>query len=170
MVDASANIYQSSTPVTIGDSAYIGIDFTTNTNDSFSVSMYIVGQPHVYIITKKVSQIASQLTYTYNNGNTHSATKIKFSIPNVPSGHYNLGVTCWGNAGLYNSDPNYLPDVMFDVNNTTGITQYNHSNELISIEYYNLLGQPIKQPEGITVEIKTYLGGYKEVRKIITCD
>src|ERR1700751_18964 len=49
-----------------------------------------------------------------------------------------------------------------------GIENYNSKEDLIITEYFNLLGQPISKPYGITIEVKTYLGGLKEVRKIIT--
>lgn len=49
-----------------------------------------------------------------------------------------------------------------------GIEQINSIEQLISTEYFNLLGQPISETNGITVEIKTYLGGCREVRKIFT--
>ena len=63
---------------------------------------------------------------------------------------------------------NTISQKQFKVNNCqAGIENYNSKEDLISTEYYNLLGQPIKQPEGITVEVKTYRNGQKEVRKIV---
>lgn len=47
------------------------------------------------------------------------------------------------------------------------IKHYNSVEDLISTEYFNLLGQLIIEPNGITVEVKTFKGGKKEVRKII---
>jgi len=49
-----------------------------------------------------------------------------------------------------------------------GIENYNSKENLLSTQYFNLLGQPIKEPDGVTVEVKTYVGGQREVRKIVT--
>jgi hypothetical protein len=48
-----------------------------------------------------------------------------------------------------------------------GIEHYNSQADLLSTEYFNLLGQPVKEPDGVSVEVKTYVGGQREVRKVV---
>lgn len=49
-----------------------------------------------------------------------------------------------------------------------GIESYNASELPTSTQYFNMLGRPIEKPEGITVEVKIFSDGRKQVRKIIT--
>jgi len=68
---------------------------------------------------------------------------------------------------MYMQSIDAFPSVKLTVNNCTyGIQQYNNKADLLSTQYYNLLGQPIQQPDGVTIEVKTYVGGQREVRKI----
>ena len=40
-----------------------------------------------------------------------------------------------------------------------GIKEYKENEQLIKTEYYNLLGQPINAPDGITIRIRYYNNG-----------
>lgn len=87
--------------------------------------------------------------------------------------NFTMSFQIYTNTGLHkfwtSSDYNNHPAIKLYVKNcTAGIEQINSKQGLISTEYFNLLGQPISEPNGVTVEVKTYLGGYREVRKIVT--
>jgi hypothetical protein len=82
--------------------------------------------------------------------------------------YVNYGILSTGVHAMTLPDLNYFPCKKLTVNNcTANIQTHTSTDELISTEYYNLLGQPISEPNGITVEIKTYKGGYREARKVI---
>jgi hypothetical protein len=74
-------------------------------------------------------------------------------------GTHKMYIPSFGNSAAVN----------LTVNNCTfGIEHYNSKEDLLSTQYYNLLGQPVKEPDGICIEVKTYMGGQREVRKIVT--
>ena len=70
---------------------------------------------------------------------------------------------------MYIPSVSNFPSVKLTINNCTfGIEHYNSKEDLLSTQYYNLLGQPLKEPDGICIEVKTYVGGQRELRKIVT--
>ncbi|HTA63254.1 MAG TPA: hypothetical protein VK835_12390 [Bacteroidia bacterium] len=80
--------------------------------------------------------------------------------------NYNGNLVNGKNSFRMNNQSNSMN---FQQNNCIqGIEHYNSQENLLSTQYYNLLGQPVKEPDGVTVEVKTYVGGQREVRKIVT--
>lgn len=57
--------------------------------------------------------------------------------------------------------------VLYQRNCYQDIIENSNISDPISIEYFNLLGQPIKEPNGLTVEMSTYQSGKKSIRKIM---
>lgn len=172
------NVFSQTNPITlISPNTY-----TINQGDSGWVTVSKWNQPNmtdsVYLFLKPT--FGGSITYlssilwkgTYNDINNLPIytpngidvyRKLIFKIPaNQTTGNnwYNLGndYSHWNSAS---------GDIGVVVNSITGIEDYNSKEDLISTEYFNLLGQPISKPDGITVEVKTYKGGFREVRKII---
>lgn len=103
------------------------------------------------------------------NVNSDGSRGISFVIPSgttYPPFLISIGMdyAYWGQTPF--SGPNSITSN--NKNCLLGIKQNTSTQQLLSTEYYNMLGQPISAPNGITIEIKTYVGGYREIRKIIT--
>ncbi len=96
-----------------------------------------------------------------------------WTLKQIADSNYTYKIWLVGvNQGLrryYSAQDNYNnPAINVFVNNCyAGIETHNNKEDLISTEYFNLLGQPISEPNSVTVEVKTFRGGYREVRKIV---
>jgi len=77
---------------------------------------------------------------------------------NLVTGKHTFIIANCGNCG-------YKP--FTQLNCTTGIEHNYRVEDVISTNYFNLLGQPIKEPDGITVEVKHYRDGSTQTRKIV---
>lgn len=166
IVDANSNL-SVSTPLNVGDSSYIGVDYSHFSTDSFAIDYFNSNTPTIrpVLCVYKVSDLINLPYYSCAYGHSF---KIKFAIPNEVGGTYFMGVKGYGNCDNICFTGNYCySSVPFAINNPSGIETIHSKEDLISTEYFNLLGQPINKPEGIIVEIKTYRDGTKNIRKII---
>lgn len=136
-------------------------------NDTIHVKYHIDSAAVVNFPNGKANLSDSTEGISINNGWTFqhlSTTNYVYTLI-IYSGDLSVGNhKLWTSSGLGNGKAVNL----YVKNCILGIDNYNSKEDLISTEYFNLLGQPIKQPEGVTVEIKTYKGGQREVRKIIS--
>ena len=86
--------------------------------------------------------------------------------------NYTMSFNSFANLVIgHNSLRTGFPSNRYDVlenNCTYAIEHYKSQADLLSTQYYNLLGQPIQEPDGLTIEVKNYVGGQREVRKIVT--
>jgi|GEM_PF-5056869 hypothetical protein len=173
--DADPNLSMPN-PINVGDSSYIGLNYTMYTADSFLVYIIKSNLPdngldtcsnRVPLHTYRLNQISSLPMY-HVPPNNYQAFKMGFKVPNVtPFNYYALKIHTYGSCMFDCTTPGTLCIVDFTISAASGIEQYSQPNELISTSYYNLLGQPINEPNGLTIEVKTYQNGSTQVRKII---
>lgn len=160
-------------PINVGDSSYIGLNYVMYTADSFLVYLIKNGLPdnaydtchnRIPLHTYRLNQVDLLPEY-YTPVNNCQAYKMGFKIPNVSSFGYGIyklwlhpyGNCSWDGVNACNGMPNGADP--FLISSPAGIPIYNEPKELLSTAYYNLLGQPVKEPDGITVRIRNYNTG-----------
>lgn len=151
--------YTNSDTVSIGDTAWCELftshAFPLNPNTD-SVKLYI---GNVLVSNLCYSQYDTMPKVSTPHGNL---TKIKFIVSNnVTIGNNMYNVDC---QDCYPNGHTFPVCVKSNIN---GIKNYNSKENLISIEYYDLLGNKTTSPNGLTIEIKTYINGSIEIKKII---
>src|ERR1700756_5474015 len=137
-------------------------------------------KPNV-ICQNEATKFYAHFTGTWNASSTAaikdslSTFQINFTYQNWVDSNYVItytiysGILTVGTHKIYMPSINPSPSKNLTVNNCVyGIEHYNNQADLLSTEYFNLLGQPIKEPDGVTIEVKTYRGGQREVRKVVT--
>lgn len=113
-----------------------------------------------------IQTVPQNLTVYTDNSVSQQATQDSGFVFKMRITHnFNVGNQQLFFPGGHSNGTNYT----LIVNNCiASIEKTNQIEDLISTEYYNLLGEKISEPNGLTIEIKTYANGEKEVRKIIT--
>ena len=69
------------------------------------------------------------------------------------------------NGAKNSSDIIYCTDYQFDP--ITGINESLADKSVSSVRYYNIMGQEIPAPEGITIQVTTYCDGTRSASKLI---
>jgi hypothetical protein len=162
--------------INCGDSTYIGLSETLSIPDSFLIYIIKATAPdNIYdtcinrtsLRTMRVSDIGYLPQYIGHNG--YQAGKVGLLIPSVSPGNYKLKLRAYGSHVSFDYTCSYCVGLsQFPVTCLSfGINDIEKTSHLLSTQYYNLLGQPIKEPEGVTVEVKTLSDGSRSVRKIL---
>lgn len=122
------------------------------------------GNIGIQIANNDTSQIVNIIDWDILTVNSDGSRGVSFVTPDndLYSGVFSINIS--NSQGPYNGLMHKYA-VCF-----SGIETYHSAADLMSTDYYNLLGQPIKEPDGVTVEIKTYKDGTKSVRKILITD
>ena len=78
--------------------------------------------------------------------------------------HYMIGIQAHYtvNGNKYSSDINYyyIPQI-------TGTTELPDSKSVSSVRYYNVMGQEISAPAGLTIQVTTYTDGTTQTTKVV---
>ncbi len=149
-------LFSSSDTLSIGDTAWIGaINVEYGGGGYDTVQLQIMGNSYLPVLHKyKCEDLMYMPTMTY--GGTQYVVKLNITIPNDAK---------LGDNNFYMSG---FTKYVYIKPSLMGIQTHSIKDELQSIEYYDLLENKINEPKDLTIEIRTYKNGYKEIRKIIS--
>ena len=133
--------------------------------ENLSYSIYVEGSmldfsPDIYPV---LSEWTNEITYDVWSQNDYFGYEFA-QIYECWYDHYMIGIQAHYtvNGEKYSSDISYsyIPQI-------TGTTELPDSKPVSSVRYYNVIGQEIPAPAGLTIQVTTYTDGTKTATKII---
>ena len=70
-------------------------------------------------------------------------------------------------AKAEDKEPSEVVEHVFTISITTGISEMTNGKGIVSKRYFNVMGQEIQQPEGVTIVVTTYSDGTSNAEKIV---